>query len=105
MHQQAREQTEKLLAVDRTNRNYRTLHAMTCVGLGLHERAIELYRELLAGATQPADLHLSIAHSLKTLGRREEAIAEYRAAAAARSAYGDAWWRSEEHTSELQSPD
>ena len=92
MHQQAREQTEKLLAVDRANRNYRTLHAMTCVGLGLHERAIELYRELLAGATQPADLHLSIAHSLKTLGRREEAIAEYRAAAAARSAYGDAWW-------------
>ena len=92
MHQQAREQTERLLAVDRANRNYRTLHAMTCVGLGLHERAIELYRELLAGATQPADLHLSIAHSLKTLGRREEAIAEYRAAAAARSAYGDAWW-------------
>jgi len=92
MHQQAREQTERLLAVDRANRNYRTLHAMTCVGLGLHERAIELYRELLAGATQPADLHLSIAHSLKTLGRREEAIAAYRAAAAARSAYGDAWW-------------
>jgi len=92
MHQQAREQTERLLAVDRANRNYRTLHAMTCVGLGLHERAIELYRELLAGATQPADLHLSIAHSLKTLGRREEAIAAYRAAAAARSVYGDAWW-------------
>jgi len=92
MHQQAREQTERLLAVDRANRNYRTLHAMTCVGLGLHERAIELYRDLLAGATQPADLHLSIAHSLKTLGRREEAIAAYRAAAAARSAYGDAWW-------------
>jgi hypothetical protein len=37
-------------------------------------------------------LHLSIAHSLKTLGRREEAIAEYRAAAAARSGYGDAYW-------------
>src|SRR2546429_2614312 len=92
MHQQAREQTEKLLAVDRANRNYRTLHAMTCLGLGLHERAIELYRELLAGATQPADLHLSIAHSLKTLGRREEAIAAYRAAAAARTGYGDAWW-------------
>jgi len=92
MYPQAQEQAEKLLAVDRANRNYRTLHAMTSVGLGLHERAIELYRELLAGATQPADLHLSIAHSLKTLGRREEAIAAYRAAAAARTGYGDAWW-------------
>ena len=92
MHQAAREQAEQLLAADRSNRNYRTLHALTCVGLGLHERAIELYRELLGGATQPADLHLSIAHSLKTLGRRQEAIAEYRAAAAARSGYGDAYW-------------
>jgi len=92
MYQQAQEQAAKLLAVDGCNRNYRTLHAATCVGLGLHERAIELYRELLSGATQPAELHLSIAHSLKTLGRREEAIAEYRAAAAARAGFGDAYW-------------
>ena len=92
MYPQAQEQAEKLLAADGSNRNYRTLYAMTCVGLGLHERAIELYRELLLGATQPADLRLSIAHSLKTLGRREEAIAEYRAAAAARAGYGDAYW-------------
>jgi tetratricopeptide (TPR) repeat protein len=92
LHQPAHEQAEKLLAADRSNRNYRTLHALTCVGLGLHERAIELYRELLTGATQPADLRLSIAHSLKTLGRREEAIAEYRAAAAARAGYGDVYW-------------
>ncbi len=92
LYRQAQEQAEKLLAVDRSNRSYRTLHALACVGLGLHERAIELYRELLAGATQPADLHLSIAHSLKTLGRRAEAIAEYHTAAATRSGYGDAWW-------------
>ncbi len=43
-------------------------------------------------APQPADLHLSIAHSLKTLGRREEAITGYRAAAAARTGYGDVYW-------------
>ena len=92
MHQRAQEQADKLLAADPSNRNYRTLHALTCVGLGLHERAIELYRELLAGATQPAELHMSIAHSLKTLGRRAEAIAEYRAAATARAGYGDVYW-------------
>ncbi len=92
MHQSAREQVEKLLVADPTNRNYRTLHALTFVGIGQHERAIEIYRELLTGAAQPADLHLSIAHSLKTLGRREEAVAEYRAAAIARPGYGDVFW-------------
>jgi tetratricopeptide (TPR) repeat protein len=92
MHQRAQEQVEKLLATDSSNRNYRTLHALTCVGLGQHERAIELYRELLAGTHQPADLHMSIAHSLKTLGRRDEAVAEYRAAATARAGYGDVYW-------------
>jgi tetratricopeptide (TPR) repeat protein len=82
----------KLLAADAANRDYRALHAMTHVGLGQHERAIELYRELLPGAAQPAELHLSIAHSLKTLGRREPAIVEYHAAVAARAGFGDAWW-------------
>src|SRR6516225_2849682 len=88
----AQQQAEKLLATDRSNRDYRTLHAMTCVGLGQHERAIELYRQLLPGALQPAELHLSIAHSLKTLGQRAPAITEYHAAATAREGFGDAWW-------------
>jgi tetratricopeptide (TPR) repeat protein len=92
LYQRAQEQAEKLLAADPADRSYRTLQAMTCVGLGRHERAIELYRQLLPGALQPAELHLSIAHTLKTLGRRKEAIAEYHAAAAARAGYGDAWW-------------
>ncbi len=92
LYLEAQQQAEKLLTVDGANRDYRTLHAMTCVGLGQHERAIELYRALLPGALQPAELHLSIAHSLKTLGQREPAIAEYHAAAAERAGFGDAWW-------------
>jgi tetratricopeptide (TPR) repeat protein len=89
---EARSQAEQLLAVDRDDRNYRTLYALTLVGLGQHEQALELYRNLLAGATQPADLHLSIAHCLKTLGATEAAVAEYRAAASARPGYGEAFW-------------
>jgi tetratricopeptide (TPR) repeat protein len=92
MHELAHQQAELLLAADPANRNYRTLQAITCVGLGRHERAIELYRDLLTDATQPAELHLSIAHSHKTLGRGAEAVAEYRAAAAARPTFGDAYW-------------
>ena len=92
LYLEAQAQVEKLLAVDGANRDYRTLHAMTCVGLGQHERAMELYRSLLPGALNPAELHLSIAHSLKTLGRQAPAIAEYHTAAAAREGFGDAWW-------------
>jgi tetratricopeptide (TPR) repeat protein len=92
LYLEAQREAEKLLAVDAANRDYRTLHALTCVGLGQHERAIELYRELLPGALQPAELHLSIAHSMKTLGQQAPAIAEYHAAAAAREGFGDAWW-------------
>jgi tetratricopeptide (TPR) repeat protein len=92
LYPQAREQTAKLLALDPANRDYRALHAMAHVGLGQHERAIELYRELLVAAVHPAELHLSIAHSLKTLGQRDPAVAEYHAAAAAREGFGDAWW-------------
>src|ERR1700730_16834016 len=66
MYPQAREQAEILLAADRLDRNYRTLSLVGELGLSMHERAIEIYRELLVGATQPADLHFSIAHSLKT---------------------------------------
>jgi len=92
LYREALAQAEQLLAQDARNRDYRTFAALACVGLGLHERAIGIYRELLADAAQPAELHLSIAHSLKTLGRTSEAIAEYHAAAAARAGFGDAWW-------------
>jgi tetratricopeptide (TPR) repeat protein len=92
LHRLAQQQAEMLLAADPANRNYRTLYALTCVGLGQHERAIELYQGLLAGALQPSELHLSIAHSLKTLGRSAEAVAAYHSAAQARAGYGDAYW-------------
>ena len=92
----AHDQIERLLTDDPGNRVYRTLSAATAVGLGNHEEAIRLYRALLS--TAPAegpeigDLHLSVAHSLKTLGRRQDAIDEYRTAARVRSDFGDAYW-------------
>jgi tetratricopeptide (TPR) repeat protein len=92
LYAQAQRELVKLRTLDPENRNYRILEALVSVGLGQHERAIELYRQLLEGAAQPAELHLSIAHSLKTLGRQREAIDAYRNAAAARSAFGDAYW-------------
>jgi tetratricopeptide (TPR) repeat protein len=92
LYLEARAQVEQLLGLEAANRNYRTLHALTLVGLGQHEQALALYRELLEGATQPAELHLSIAHSLKTLGSTDAAIAEYQTAADCRPGYGEAYW-------------
>jgi len=91
-HVEAQQQMEQLLRLDPGNRFYRTTYATICAGLGDFERALPLYHELLVEAPQDADLHLSMAHALKTLGRHEEAVVSYRAASAARPGYGDPWW-------------
>jgi tetratricopeptide (TPR) repeat protein len=91
-YMQAIEQTNKLLELEPQNLAYRTLYANACGGLGRHEDAMQVYRELLPDSLQPADLHLSIAHALKTLGRQSEAIESYRNAAAVRPSFGDAYW-------------
>src|SRR3984885_2581537 len=88
----AREELEKLLRLETKSRQYLMLYANACVGLGEHDRALPLYRKFLLDTPQAPDLHLSVAHCLKTLGRQVEAIEAYRASAAARSNYGDAYW-------------
>jgi tetratricopeptide (TPR) repeat protein len=94
-HVESLAELEKLLELEPNNRAYRTTYATAKVGLGDHAAALRLYRELIADAPQATDtseLHLSVAHSLKALGRQQEAIESYRAAAAARRNFGDAYW-------------
>jgi tetratricopeptide (TPR) repeat protein len=91
-YQEARQELDRLLKDDPDNRPLRTLYAASAVGLGEHERAIGLYRELLTGTAADAEVHLSIGHALKTLGHTPEAIDSYRRAAACRPDYGDAYW-------------
>jgi tetratricopeptide (TPR) repeat protein len=87
---------DDLLKLDPKNVDYRTLRATATVGLGDHEGGLSRFVEVLADTdpTSPlaADLHLSIAHSLKTLGRRAESIDEYRKAIEVRPNFGDAYW-------------
>jgi tetratricopeptide (TPR) repeat protein len=93
---QSRAEIEKLLALDPHNREYLKQYAASCVGLGDYEPIIDLYRRLLTDTPQAspeaADLHLWIAHALKTLGRQTESIEDYEAALAARPDFGEAWW-------------
>ena len=91
-HVRARQEMEKLLEIDPNNRAYRTTHATVCTGFGDYTQALPVYREILAETPGDPELHLSIAHALKTLGRTQEAIESYRAAAAARPRYGEAYW-------------
>jgi tetratricopeptide (TPR) repeat protein len=88
----ALEEARKLIAIEPTNRAYRTIHAAACTGLGDHDGALRIYRELSAETPETADLHLSVAHALKTVGRQQEAIASYRTAASVKPSYGDAYW-------------
>ena len=93
---QAQAETQKLLSLDPENREYLKQHAASCVGLGNYAAIIGLYRSLLnrtpPGDLEAADLHLWIAHALKTLGRQAEAIDEYCAAIGIRSNFGEAWF-------------
>ncbi len=91
-HPQAIEQLEVLLQGDPTNRQFKTLYATACIGVGQHEKALGLYRELSLNAPRAPDLLLSIGHALKTLGRYDESINAYRATASARPGFGDAYW-------------
>ncbi len=64
--------------------------------MGDHEPVIDLYERLLAGQSpsgaEVADLRLWRANALKVTGRREEAIADYRASLAARPDNSAAWF-------------
>jgi tetratricopeptide (TPR) repeat protein len=91
-HVRAREQMEKLLESDPNNRIYRTTLATVCSGMGDYARAMPLYRGIVAETPNDPELHLSMAHALKTLGRTPQAIESYRAAASVRTRYGEAYW-------------
>ncbi|MGP8167197.1 MAG: sulfotransferase [Steroidobacteraceae bacterium] len=95
-HVQALEQLDRLVGIDAQNRAFRISHATAYVGVGKHEHAIDLYRSIISEMSQAsaetAELHLSVAHALKTLGRQKEAIDSYYTALACRPGYGDAYW-------------
>ncbi|WAC61250.1 tetratricopeptide repeat-containing sulfotransferase family protein [Brevundimonas sp. SL130] len=89
-------EAERLLAGEPARRDYLKLFATACVALGDYEPVIEVYRRLLEGAPalggETAELRLWRANALKITGRLEEAVADYRAALAARPDYGVAWF-------------
>ncbi len=91
-HLKARQQLDLLLETDPDNRAYRTTLATVSAGLGDYATAIPLYQQILLETPRDPEVHLSIAHALKTVGRTDEAIAAYRAAIAVNPNFGEAYW-------------
>lgn len=91
-HRQAREQMQKLLALEPDNPIYRTTLATIDTGFGHYDLALPLYRTLAAESPHEAELQLSIGHAEKTLGHQNEAIEAYRAATLIRPQFGEAFW-------------
>jgi tetratricopeptide (TPR) repeat protein len=89
---EARDEIDELLKLEPADRDCLALRAAVDAGLGAHERAIASYRELLASTPGWTELHVTLGHSLKAIGRQAEAIECYRSAAAARADFGDAYW-------------
>ena len=95
-HHRAHLEMDTLLQLEPGNREYLTLYASACVGLGHYEPAIHLYRQMLAHgaatAAETANLHLWLADLLRTVGHPPEALEHYHAAITARPDSGEAWW-------------
>jgi tetratricopeptide (TPR) repeat protein len=89
---QAHEAIDTMLRHDPDDKDLLSLYAAACVGLGRNEKAIELYRRLLATSPESFGLHVALGHSLQSAGRRREAIESYRRAVAIRPSFGDAYW-------------
>jgi tetratricopeptide (TPR) repeat protein len=89
----AQQEMNMLLKVEPDNRDYLSMYAAACVGLGHHESAIGIYRQLLAAAPpESSELHMALGHSLKSVGRQKEAIESYQRAVAIRPSFGDSYW-------------
>jgi tetratricopeptide (TPR) repeat protein len=89
---QVREEIDALLRAEPGNRDYQSLCAAACVGLGESEPAIALFRQLLTASPRSVELDVLLGHSLKAVGQQKEATEAYQAAATARPSFGDAWW-------------
>ncbi|MGH7024726.1 MAG: sulfotransferase [Caulobacteraceae bacterium] len=82
----------RLREKNRTDPSLRNLEA-ACLGLvGEYGRAIALFEELLDQSPDQPRIWLGLGHSLRTEGRRADAVAAYKRALSLEPGLGDAYW-------------
>ena len=91
-HAEAIAQVDRLLASEPRNPSHLNLKAAALTRLGEHAQASEIFQAILADYPDNANVWISLGHTLRTTGRREEAIAAYRRAIDLAPGLGEAWW-------------
>lgn len=85
-------QVDQLLRTAPSDPEARFLRATVFAGLGRHDDAVPIFRELLLETPQRNHLRIVLGHSLKALGRAEEAVRAYQDATGGQADTGDAYW-------------
>jgi tetratricopeptide (TPR) repeat protein len=88
----ALQQVNTLLQHDSTNPNYLILKASVLVRRGEHREALAIYEKILANYPDQAQAQLNYGHTLKTVGRLDDAIAAYQRSIDLKPDMGEAYW-------------
>ena len=88
----ALEQVDQRLRIAPSDPEARFLRATILAGLGRHDDAVPIFRELLSETPQRNHLRIVLGHSLKALGRPGEAVHAYQDATRGQADIGDAYW-------------
>lgn len=85
-------QIEKLLVAEPNNPSYLILKGNFLVRKGDHLPALELYERILKDYPRHAGAHMNYGHTLKTVGRLDDAIKAYRTSIELSPGTGEAYW-------------
>jgi len=85
-------QVERLLAAAPTEPAYLNLKAACLALLGEDDRVIPIFEALLADYPKQPRLWLNYGHTLRAVGRRDDAVAAYKRCIALAPSLGDAYW-------------
>ena len=89
---EALSQVERLLVSEPNNPNYVLMKGNFLVQKGEHRSALKLYEAFLQNYPMHAGAHVNYGHTLKTVGRLEDAIKSYRHSIELRPRTGEAYW-------------
>jgi tetratricopeptide (TPR) repeat protein len=85
-------EVEKLLELEPSNPNFLTLKASVLNRIGDQPGALEIYKKVLKDYPNQARGQMSYGHTLKTVGRLDEAIEAYRKCIRLSPEVGEAYW-------------